>query len=638
VTEPPNESESLDPEENAAEVPPPAAEAADAASRHSTDEYERIRVRKRTSGNRRRRGRLRATRIALFGGVAIVALGLLAVGWVLITSMMAKSELEHARANLDHFQGQVTDANLKQLRADAADIAKRADKAHELTSGPAWVVMTHVPWLGSPLKTVRGIAAQADVLASETVPQLLTLTDTLDPNHLRQADGSINLKAIEQARPVLAATVDRASATVSSVEKLPSRTWLGQVDDARSQVMRSLNELSNTLRTLNRTAGLLLPMLGSDGPKRYFIGFGNEAELRGSGGLPGSYAIAEVDNGKIKLTHFGSDDDFNGIDTGLDLGNEYNTLYATTGPTFTYQNSTVSPDFPRAGQIWAAMWKAKTGQTIDGGIMIDPTALGYLLDVTGPATMADGEQISGDNVVALTQQTLYSKFSTNNIARKQYLLDVAKTASEKLLSGSGNSANLIKAALKGANERRLAIWSADSALEAQLQDTSLSGALVQTKDPFTGFVAINAGGNKLDYYLNRKLSWIASGCGATRSTEATVTLTNNAPASGLPLYVSGRADHPDYPTKPGDNLLIVQYYATQGAKLTAASLDGKPVGLYVLSEKGHPVYVVSVELPRGTSRTLKFYTDEPNNGAPVKVLSQPGVIAEKITATAESCR
>ena len=46
------------------------------------------------------------------------------------------------------------------------------------------------------------------------------------------------------------------------------------------------------------------------------------------------------------------------------------------------------------------MWKKKSGQQVTGAIAIDPTALSYLLQVTGPATLPDGEVVSADNVVA----------------------------------------------------------------------------------------------------------------------------------------------------------------------------------------------------------------------------------------------
>jgi len=59
-------------------------------------------------------------------------------------------------------------------------------------------------------------------------------------------------------------------------------------------------------------------------------------------------------------------------------------------------------------------------------------------------------------------------------------------------------------------------------------------------------------------------TWRRTGCGSTRQTTVTITLTNNAPASGLSPYVTGRIDSHSYPVKRGDNRLEVSYLATQG--------------------------------------------------------------------------
>ena len=57
---------------------------------------------------------------------------------------------------------------------------------------------------------------------------------------------------------------------------------------------------------------------------------------------------------------------------------------------------------------------------------MDPTALGYLLDVTGPATLPDKTQVGRANAVALTQCTSYAQFPGTagaDVARRRaYLL------------------------------------------------------------------------------------------------------------------------------------------------------------------------------------------------------------------------
>src|SRR6266567_681103 len=131
-------------------------------------------------------------------------------------------------------------------------------------------------------------------------------------------------------------------------------------------------------------------MPGAGSPQRSVVGLQNEAEARSTGGLPRAFAII--------------------VTTTLDFGADYDAHYGKHDSTVDYLDSNVSPHFPYAAQVWASMWQRKTGQKIDGAIAIDPTALSYLLAVTGPATLPDGSQITADNVVALTQQDAYARF------------------------------------------------------------------------------------------------------------------------------------------------------------------------------------------------------------------------------------
>ncbi len=71
------------------------------------------------------------------------------------------------------------------------------------------------------------------------------------------------------------------------------------------------------------------------------------------------------------------------------------------------------------------MWAEQTGTNVDGVIAIDPVALSYILGAVGPITMPDGEVVSRDNVVELTESTAYLRFPTDQVARKQYLQDIA---------------------------------------------------------------------------------------------------------------------------------------------------------------------------------------------------------------------
>jgi hypothetical protein len=568
---------------------------------------------------------------------------LLLVGlWLAVTAVMARSQLNQARAEIHTLGAQLSASQWPAARATAADLATHAHRANQLTSGPVWALAAALPSGGEPLQTIRGITAGVDSLSHDVLPQLVSAGQRLNPRTLRRPDGSIDLARIAAVAPAVAsasATMDR---TTKTIKALPRHTWLSSIDASYADALRQVTELDNTLTSANLAVRILPTMLGAGGPKQYFLAFQNEAEARGTGGLAGAFAIVQANHGKLAFTRMESDTTLQDVAATVNFGPDYDHLFGPAGTTTTYSQGNLSPHFPYAAQIWASMWKKYSGQQVDGVIAIDPTALGYLLAVTGPATLPDNTQISGANAVALTQATSYAKFGGTSQAanrqRKAYLLDIASRASKKIMGARSDPTALLQAAGKAAGQRRVLVWSADPAIQADLAQTSVAGIIPTTTAPYVGLSINNGAGNKLDYYLDRSLTWQRTGCGPTRRTTVTITLTNNAPASGLPRYVTSRNDTHSYPVKTGDNRLIVSYFATQGALLNDITVAGRPGIGRMGAELGHPAYIVDVELPRGTSRTIVIHLKEPAGTGPPIVLRQPLVRPLHVTLDDAACK
>jgi hypothetical protein len=491
------------------------------------------------------------------------------------------------------------------------------------------------------VQTIRGITAGADTLARGALPQLVSAAERLNPRTVRLADGSIDLSRIAAVAPAITSASDVVARTTRTIGALPSHTWLGPIDTAYSDALRQVTSLDHSVKSADLAARILPTLLGAYAPKRYLLAFQNEAEARGTGGLPGAFAIVEAKHGKLAFTRMESDASLTGVAATVDFGPDYRHLYEGSDTTTVYVDGNVSPHFPYAAQIWASMWQKHSGQKVDGVIAVDPTALGYLLAVTGPATLPDKSQINGANAAALTQATSYARFpeasATANARRKSYLLAVAAASSTKILSASGEPTALLRAAGQAARERRILVWSADPAVQADLAQTSVAGVIPTTTAPYVGLSVVNDGGNKLDYYLDRSLTWQRSGCGPTRRTTVTITLTNNAPAGGLSHYVTARLDAHSYPVRPGDNRLGVSYLATQGALMQSVTVAGRPGTASIGVQSGHPVYTIDLELPRGTSRTIVLHLSEPaGTGSPI-VLRQPLVRPLNITLSDAVC-
>ena len=566
---------------------------------------------------------------------------LLAVLWIAVTALMARSQLNQVRDDARTLGSKISASSWPAARATAADLATHAHRANQLTSGPVWALAAALPSGGEPLKTIRGITAGVDTLGRDALPPLVSAAERLNPRTLRQPDGSIDLARITAVTPAVNTAAASVAKTTAMISALPRHTWAGPIDTAYADALTQVTTVNDTLRSADLATRILPTMLGQKGPQRYFLAFQNEAEARGTGGLPGAFAIIEANHGKMRFTKMESDTTLFWPSADVNFGPDFQHLYGKAATTF-YGNGNLSPHFPYAAQIWASMWKKYSGQKVDGVIAVDPTALGYLLAVTGPATLPDKSQVNGANAAELTQATAYAKFPGTSDAetrrRRTYLLQIATAASTKILSARGDPTALLRAASQAAGERRILVWSADPQVQHDLAQTSIAGIIPTTTAPYVGLSIVNAGGNKLDYYLDRSLTWQRTGCGPVRRTMVTITLTNDTPPRGLPPYVTGRYDKHSYPVKVGDSRLAVSYLATQGAQLQSATVAGRPGRGRIGTENGHPVYTIDLELPSGTSRTIVLQLKEPTGAGTPIVLRQPLVRPLQVTLNDATCR
>ena len=203
-------------------------------------------------------------------------------------------------------------------------------------------------------------------------------------------------------------------------------------------------------------------MMGADGPRTYFMGFQTNAEARGTGGLLGGFGILRFDNGTPTVDTSGPQYRTQRHIRTFDLGREFAQEYGFTNPFTDFRNSNLSSHFPYAAQIWKSMWAQQSGMNVDGVIAIDPVALSYMLGAVGSITLPDGEIVTKDNVVELTESTAYIRFPNDQTARKNYLQDIANAVVKKMTGPIESPAQLLDALGKAVSERRIAVWSSSA--------------------------------------------------------------------------------------------------------------------------------------------------------------------------------
>ena len=597
----------------------------------------RRRRRRRSVEARRRRTRRHLLRGAAAGaGLVVLGLGV----WLAVGALGARGDLEAARDHATRARTALLDGDAAAAQREVDLAGERAASAHGRTSALPWRLVAPVPGLGAPFATTRDLAAVTDELTRTVLVPAAEAGTALSPAELRGPDGRVDLPALTAARAPLDRAATAAAGVAEQARAVPPAGWPAAVEEARTGLVTQTEELATTLRDTSTAATLLPPMLGAAGPRHYFLGFQTNAEARGTGGLLGGFAILDAEGGAVGLDRVASNralaDD---LPPAVELGPDFDQLYRDYASTTLWQNSNVSPHFPHAARIWESLWQPQTGQQLDGALATDPVALSYLLEAVGPVRLPGGEQVTAENVVALTESEAYVRFADDNAGRKQFLTAIAAAVFDEVVTApAGRTTALLRALGRATGEGRLMVHSTDPGEQEVLETTPLAHALPGTAAPHAEVVLTNASGNKLDYYVGRTIAYAGQGCGAPRrSTSVTLTLDSTAPSGGLPRYVDGRLD-PDPTGPPGTVRELVSLYATRGARLVGASVDGVPRAVTAGVEEGHPVFRLDVELAPGATPVVVFDLVEPTVEGAATVPVQPLVRPAEVTVSLPECR
>ncbi|RUP27206.1 MAG: DUF4012 domain-containing protein [Mycolicibacterium sp.] len=560
--------------------------------------------------------------------------------WLGFEGYAAKSALERARASAQHAKEALSAGDVDAAVRAAAAAEADAQHANGAVRSIPWTVAAHIPWLGSPFRSAQQISQVVLGLASDVLKPAAELGTALSPTHLIKGS-HIDVQALREKEPSLVKIADDARRLQADADGIEDPSYLASLRNARSELQAQTAKVTNLLDKATLTAKLAPLLMGADGPRTYFMGFQTNAEVRGTGGILGGFGILRFDNGTPTVNALGPNTELAGPFKPLDLGLEFGQEYGYTNPTTDFRNSNLSSHFPYAAQIWRSMWEQQTGQEVDGAIALDPVALSYVLGATGPVAMHDGELITAENVVELTESTAYRRFPDDQAARKQYLQDIANAVVRKMTTAVESPRKLLDALGRAAGERRIAIWSASPEAEKLLEQTPLAHSIPDDASPYAAVILNNLAGNKVDYYLREQVTYQAEGCtGATRNSTVTVKLTSTVPDVPLPEYVAGSlglSRNVPITLPSGSMLTSVRLVATKGAALVGAFSNGQQIPVFTGTDRGHPTFEIQVAIPPRQSGELVFRLSEPTTPGAARVPAQPLIDTAAPTVAVPEC-
>jgi uncharacterized protein DUF4012 len=461
-----------------------------------------------------------------------------------------------------------------------------------------------VPVVGQQLRAVRTLSAAGEELAGAAS----TASSELDLKGLRLQQGAVDLAAVERAAGALGSArraLDRAVANVESARSpwlvAPLVKAIGDLDTRTAEARRDVGTAADVL-------DLAAPMLGRDGPRRWFLAVVTPAENRGSGGLVGNIAEITAEAGKLDLVAVQRVRQLNeAVDDAAAarvLPAVYADAYGGWKVPADLQNVTVAADFPTAAVALESVLPLAGRGQVDGTISIDPLAVAAVLDVVGPVTVPSWPvPISAGNAASVLLHEQY--VALDGDARENFLGEVIHAVWERTTTGNLPSpASIARALGPAVRGRHIQLHSRRPHEQAALGRLGADGALRHSGGDHLGLVTDNGSQSKVDWFLRRAVDYHVRYDPGSGSAEATVavTLTNDAPPSGLPAYVLGGLVAP-----PGFSRQIVQVYTP--FDLVAATVDGRPPPAAAVRSLGRPAnwaHEIDVAVPPKSAATIEL--------------------------------
>ncbi len=319
--------------------------------------------------------------------------------------------------------------------------------------------------------------------------------------------------------------------------------------------------LSDNLDNFVSAGVKLKEVLGLSRDKRYLLIFQNNAEMRGSGGFLGSYALVDIRDGQIRNLEVpggGSYDTEGGMKVSIVAPEP---LWLVS-PLWHFWDANWWPDWPTTAKNLMWFYEKSGGPSVDGVISFTPTVVERLLSITGPIdlTAEYGLVIDKNNfwetVQKITERENLAKTHPeaivglpatsaviksdlpleqgldNNSENKpkkiigDLLVKILETLPQKL-----NQENLVKIITvweENMSEKQILFYFNDPTLQSEFAGRNWAGEVRLTDKDYLMVVNTNIAGQKSDRLMSERIDLISeAGVNGGLINTVTITRTHN---------------------------------------------------------------------------------------------------------------
>lgn len=471
------------------------------------------------------------------GLALLVALAVLVAVWLAWCAATILSGERLASAGLAAARQARSGVHFSQLDTPAAGASSELDRAardvsaaHGRLSAFYLDPLRVVPWVGTQLASARDLTGAAATVLGAGSSDLATARRLLATHPATPAERAALVES-------LAGVLGGFDRQLHGVRLGPSHGLLHALAAKRATVAAELSQVTAGVDRVSGAMSALADLVS--GSRTYLLIAANNAEMRAGSGMAlqlGSFSAA---GGKLALGPLRPAVSLVERSSPLSAPGYLGALWGFEHPTLDFRDLFLSPQFPANAALAAAMWQQRTGQHVDGVLVVDDQAVADLIGATGPVS-AGGVTLTAAGADRYLLQTQYRGIRNGdpaNLQRRERLGLLAGAALHRLSAPSTSLPAVATALERAAAGRHILAWSPDPAIEADWMRAGVGGAVTGNSLLLS---LLNQGANKLDPYQSVTAHLATHVAGAATVVTVTVTDRNLTPP-GLSGYAAGGA-------------------------------------------------------------------------------------------------
>jgi Protein of unknown function (DUF4012) len=415
-----------------------------------------------------------------------------------------------------------------------------------------------IPGIGEQYRSGKELVSAGENLMKAAA----SLHDFNDALAVKSDDVTQKIAALEKAANRTEPALDAAVSDLLNVQSIPTQIS----KESFRQNLSLLVSADDSLKSFLGLAPSLYQILGKDSAKRYLVIFQNNAEIRPTGGFMGSFALLDVNRGRITKIEVpaGGPYDLQGSLKASVLAPDPLRL---VNARWQFQDANWFPDFPTSAKKIMWFYNKANGPTVDGVIALNAPVLAKLVDAVGPINMPDyGKIVVGDTVLKTTEQIVESDAARQSGKPKQFIADLLPMVLDKIMTGDRDT--MLRAVSifgDSLNNKDIQLYMRDPGVQKKMSDLGWTGEIASIPPKTDSFelVRANIAGQKTDTVISTDINHKSSiADDGTITDTVTVTLKHNG--------VKGE------PMTGVRNVEYLRVYVPEGSVLVADGGDIRP--------------------------------------------------------------